>query len=329
MTTPPAPPTSLSPVDVEHFAQHFNRLLSNVELVLQGKRDQVAMALICVLAEGHLLIEDVPGTGKTVLAKSIANSIAGRWSRIQFTPDLLPSDVTGGLVYNQNDGTFALHRGPIFANIVLADEINRASPKTQSALLEVMEEQQVSIGGDTSLVPRPFAVIATQNPVEQAGTHRLPEAQLDRFLMRISLGYPDEEAEMAVLDSRRTLPRDIDPVLTTREVADMIQVARRVHVDPALRRYIVRLAAATRQREELRLGMSTRGALALQRASCALAASQGREYVVADDIKVAAPMVMAHRLIRTPDAELHQVDVADLVRDVLSAVELPTAASVA
>ncbi|MEZ5340419.1 MAG: AAA family ATPase [Acidimicrobiales bacterium] len=185
--------------DAESFARQFNDVLGEICQVVRGKEDEVAMALVCLFAEGHLLIEDVPGTGKTVLAKSIANVLDGSWSRIQFTPDLLPADVTGGLVYSQRDGEFELRKGPIFANIVLADEINRASPKTQSALLEVMEERQVTIGTATNSVPRPFIVIATQNPVEQAGTYRLPEAQVDRFLMRISLGYPDREAETAVL----------------------------------------------------------------------------------------------------------------------------------
>ncbi len=309
---------------VAGYAEWFNQTLANVELVIKGKQDQVAMALVCLLAEGHLLLEDVPGTGKTVLAKSIAASIGGSMSRIQFTPDLLPSDVTGGLVYHQDAG-FELYKGPVFANVVLADEINRASPKTQAALLEVMEERQVTIGNQTHDVPRPFVVIATQNPVEQAGTYRLPEAQLDRFLMRTSLGYPSEDAEVDVLTSQHRTAEALSSVLDTKGVRHMISVAGRVYVDETLHRYIVRLAAATRTRSELRLGMSTRGAIALVKASRGLAASQGREYVKTDDIKAVAPFVMTHRLLLTPDAELKRVDPAQLVQQVIESVEAPAA----
>lgn len=313
--------------DVDAFAHHFNHLLTNVETVVKGKQNTVAMALVCLFAEGHLLLEDVPGTGKTVLAKSIANSIDGTWNRIQFTPDLLPSDVTGGMVYNQSDGTFDLYRGPVFSNVVLADEINRASPKTQASLLEVMEERQVTVGNETNPVPRPFVVIATQNPVEQAGTYRLPEAQLDRFLMKASLGYPSEDAEVAVLAAASTGPEDLAPVLTTNDVREMIDVASSVHVDERLQRYIVRLAAASRELVELRLGVSTRGSMAMLRGARSLAASQGREYVKADDVKAIAPHVMGHRLLLTPDAELNGTQPGDLVDRVLEAIEAPTAGS--
>ncbi len=328
---------------VDGFAKWFNELLSNVEIVIKGKRDEVAMALVCLFAEGHLLIEDVPGTGKTALAKTIAASIDGTYSRIQFTPDLLPSDVTGGLVYHQKDGSFELHRGPVFANVVLADEINRASPKTQAALLEVMEEQQVTVGNESNPVPRPFIVIATQNPVEQAGTYRLPEAQLDRFLMRTSLGYLDEDDEVDVLRTA-TQPPLLDPaesrnqsgnaihsenavnrVLPIDGVAEMIRVAGRVHVDERLQRYIVQVVAMTRTMPELRLGVSTRGALGLLRCSRALAASQGREYVKADDVKILAPSILAHRMLLTSDAELKRVDCRQLVDRVLDTVDVPTA----
>ncbi len=313
--------------DVEVFAGWFNSLLANVESVIKGKRDEVAMALVCVFAEGHLLLEDVPGTGKTVLAKSIANSIEGTWSRVQFTPDLLPSDVTGGLVFNQNDGAFELHKGPVFSNVVLADEINRASPKTQAALLEVMEERHVTIGTATHDVPRPFVVIATQNPVEQAGTYRLPEAQLDRFLMRTSLGYPDEASEIAVLKSSASgaSAESLSAVIQTDGVHKMIDVASRLYLDDQIQAYIVRLVTATRNMPELRLGVSTRGAIALMRAARSLAASQGREYVNADDVKMVAPAVMAHRMLLTPDSELKRVDPLDLARQVLDSVETPSA----
>src|SRR3954451_7364183 len=216
----------------EWFSHWFNALLENIELVIKGKRDQVALALVCVFSEGHLLLDDVPGTGKTSLAKAIAHSVKGTWSRIQFTPDLLPSDVTGGLVYNQAQGTFDFRRGAVFSNVVLADEINRASPKTQAALLEVMEERHVTIDGTGYDVPRPFVVIATQNPVEQEGTYRLPEAQLDRFLMRTSLGYPDHDHEVDVLRmlAEDLRPEGLQPVMATSDVRTMIQVAESVHV---------------------------------------------------------------------------------------------------
>ena len=261
---------------------------------------------MCLFAEGHLLLEDVPGTGKTSLAKAIAHSIEGTWRRIQFTPDLLPSDVTGGLVYDQSQGTFDFRPGPVFANVVLADEINRASPKTQSALLEVMEERHVTVDGAGYDVPRPFVVIATQNPVEQEGTYRLPEAQLDRFLMRTTLGYPDHDDEVDVLrmlaDGLR--PEDLSPVMSPADVRTMIQVAESVHVEDAIRSYVVRLCAATRTLPELRLGVSTRGALALVRTARALAAAQARPFVTADDVRIVAPAALGHRMLLTPEAEL-------------------------
>ena len=243
--------TSMKPAtdqQAEWFSHWFNALLDNVEQVIKGKRDQIALALVCVFSEGHLLLDDVPGTGKTSLAKAIAHSVKGTWSRIQFTPDLLPSDVTGGLVYNQSQGTFDFRRGAVFSNVVLADEINRASPKTQAALLEVMEERHVTVDGTGYDVPRPFVVIATQNPVEQEGTYRLPEAQLDRFLMRTSLGYPDHDHEVDVLrmlaDGLR--PEGLPPVMSTTDVRTMVQVAESVHVEDSIRSYVVRLCAATR-----------------------------------------------------------------------------------
>ncbi|MCP3855410.1 MAG: MoxR family ATPase [Actinomycetia bacterium] len=317
--------TDLQQIDVEEFSARFNALLRNVASIIKGKNDEVALTLVCMLAEGHLLLEDVPGTGKTSLAKSIAASIEGGMSRVQFTPDLLPADVTGGLMYDQAAGTLEFRPGPIFANLVLADEINRASPKTQSSLLEVMEERQVTVGDRSWLVPRPFVVIATQNPVEQEGTYRLPEAQLDRFLMRTTLGYPAHESEVDVLASvvAAASPAQLQPVLTTEQVQELIAIAGRVHVSTALQDYMVSLAAATRSLPELRLGASTRGAIALLRAGRALAASQARVFVTIDDVKAVAEPVLAHRLLLTPDAELDRVKSRDLVERVLAEVPVP------
>ena len=238
------------------FSHEFNLVLGNVERVLRGKTDQIATALVCVFAEGHLLLEDVPGTGKTTLAKAIANSMQSSWRRIQFTPDLLPSDVTGGLIYDQSHGTFDFRPGPVFANVVLADEINRASPKTQAAMLEVMEERHVTVDGDGHPVPRPFVVIATQNPIEQEGTYRLPEAQLDRFLLRTALGYPDHDAEVDAVRrvTRGADPEDLTPVVSLEDAQRMIAIARSAHVDDTIHDYVVRIVAATRGLDQLRLG---------------------------------------------------------------------------
>ena len=306
----------------------FDALLRNVERVIQGKPDQVRLALLCLLAEGHLLIEDVPGVGKTSLAKAISRSIAGTWHRIQFTPDLLPSDVLGVSVWNRANATFEFRPGGVFANVVLADEINRASPKTQSALLEAMEERQVTVDAHSYALPRPFVVIATQNPIELEGTYPLPEAQLDRFLMRIPMGYPDRDAEIAILETQGAGQRraeDLDPVTTAEEIAAAAAAIAQVHVAPALAEYIVDLVGATRGRADLLLGVSPRGALALQRAARALAASEQREYVVPDDVRWLAPAVLEHRLILSPDAELHGLTQADVVREVLATVPVPRA----
>jgi MoxR-like ATPase len=316
---------SITDQHADWFSHQFNTVLANVETVLRGKTDQIATALVALFAEGHLLLEDVPGTGKTTLAKAIANSMSSVWRRVQFTPDLLPSDVTGGMIYDQGHGTFEFRPGPVFANIVLADEINRASPKTQAAMLEVMEERHVTVDGEGRPVPRPFVVIATQNPIEQEGTYRLPEAQLDRFLLRTSLGYPDHDAEV---DAVRRVTRgadaeDIGSVLSIDDARQMIAIARATHVDDTIHDYVVRVVAATRSLEQVRLGSSMRGALAIIRAARALAVAQGRPFVTVDDVKVLAPAALGHRLLLTPDAELRGVRTADLVDDVLDRVDAP------
>jgi MoxR-like ATPase len=311
----------------EWFSYWFNAVLDNVERVIKGKRDQVATALVCMFAEGHLLLEDVPGTGKTTLAKAIATSLNVNWRRIQFTPDLLPADVTGGLILDQSKGVFRFRPGPVFTSVVLADEINRASPKTQSAMLEVMEERQVTIDGDTHAVPRPFVVIATQNPVEQEGTYRLPEAQLDRFLLRTSLGYPDRDHEIhavrSVTDGMSA--ERLEAVVQDDDIVRMLRVAAGAYIDDAIVAYIVDLTKATRALTELRLGASTRGALAMVRAAKALAVTQGRPFVTVDDVKALAPAALAHRMLLTPEAELHGVDTVELVDRLLDVVEAPIA----
>ncbi len=307
------------------FADRAKGLAENIGQVIKGKPEVIDLALTCLFAEGHLLIEDVPGLGKTSLARAMAASIAGSWSRIQFTPDLLPSDVTGVTVFNQGSQTFEFHPGGIFANIVVADEINRASPKTQSALLEVMEERRVTVDGTGHPVPRPFVVVATQNPIEMDGTYRLPEAQLDRFLMRISIGYPDAAAEREIMVGHHggRAISEVRPVLTTDQVAEMIDEVSTVHVADQIFDYIIAIGAATRSLPEARLGVSPRGSIGLMRACQATAAIEGRNYVTPEDVKALAPSVLAHRMIVQPEAELRGMTSESLVGRVLSAVPSP------
>ena len=314
---------------VASFADLFGAVVDNVEQVIQGKADAIELALLCVVAEGHLLIEDVPGVGKTSLAKALATSLGGKWNRIQFTPDLLPSDVTGVTLFSRGTSTFEFRPGAVFANVVLADEINRASPKTQSALLEAMEERQVTIDATTYSLPQPFLVIATENPVEQEGTYPLPEAQLDRFMMQISMGYPDRTAEIAMLEAHANVDplTGIDAVVSPADIEAMIATARALHVAPSLKGYIVDLATATRRHRSLALGMSPRSCLALQRASRALAAAKGREYVVPDDLKTLAASVLEHRLMITPEAALAGIAVGDVLSECLDSVPVPTSRS--
>jgi MoxR-like ATPase len=309
----------------DSFAQLFGAIADNVARVVQGKPEVIELTLLCLIAEGHLLIEDVPGVGKTSLAKAVAASLDCRWTRIQFTPDLLPSDVVGVTIWNRGTNEFEFRPGVVFSNLVLGDEINRASPKTQSALLEAMEERQVTVDGHTHLLEPPFMVMATQNPVEHEGTYPLPESQMDRFLMRLSVGYPQREAELEILEAHGgTAPiDDLVPVATTEDVVAMAAWARQVHVAPALKGYLVDIAETTRRHPALALGMSPRATLAIQRAARARAAASGREYVVPDDIKALAQAVLAHRLVPTPEAAMQGVDTAEVVDDVLRHVAVP------
>jgi MoxR-like ATPase len=319
----PYPNTSLPNAS---FKDAFDALARQIEVVLRGKRRAVHLSLVCLFAEGHLLIEDVPGVGKTSLAKAIARSIGGSWRRIQFTPDLLPSDVTGASVWDRARNDFDFRPGGVFGNVVLADEINRASPKTQSALLEAMEERQVTVDTTTYRLPNPFMVIATQNPVELEGTYPLPEAQLDRFLLRLRIGYPDREAELAILDvygERELNTDDLQPVCDAETVAVLSKSLSEIYIAPELQGYVVDLADATRHHRDLLLGVSPRGALGLQRAARALAASVGRSYVAPDDIKALAPSVLEHRLVLSPEALMRGVNAADVLTSVLDTVPVP------
>jgi MoxR-like ATPase len=309
----------------ERFAGLFGSVRRNVETVIQGKPHEVQLALVTLIAEGHLLIEDVPGVGKTMLAKAMARSIDCSFRRIQFTPDLLPTDVTGVNVFNQERGDFEFKPGAIFANIVLADEINRASPKTQSALLESMEERQVTVDTVTYHLGTPFVVIATQNPIEHEGTYPLPEAQLDRFMMRLSIGYPGTESELDILATHGVAStlEELEPVADAPAVAELIDMARRVHVSPSLRRYIVDISDATRTNHDLFLGASPRASIMLLRASRALAATEGRDYVIPDDVKGLAVPVLAHRLIVTADASMTGRTAATVLTELLEEVRVP------
>ncbi len=315
----------MTPEQAAWFAETFDKLVANVEQAIVGKDRPVRLALTCLLSEGHLLLEDVPGTGKTVLAKSIAKTVQGTHSRIQFTPDLLPADVTGGSIYDQRTGQFEVRRGPIFATVVLADEINRASPKTQSALLEVMEENQITIDGTTHPVGPPFMVIATQNPIEQAGTYRLPEAQLDRFLMKTMLGYPDHDSTIRILSdaSHRNRSDIVGPLITSQAVTEMTSLAATNHIDPAVLSYVSDIADATRAAPEAKLGVSIRGCMAHVRAAKTWAASQGRNYVLPDDIKMLAQPVLGHRVLLDAEAEFSGATVDSLIDRVLSQVQPP------
>jgi MoxR-like ATPase len=307
---------------VKNVQEPAERVVANVERVIIGKHLEVRMALVALLCEGHILIEDVPGVGKTMLAKALSKSIGCTFRRIQFTPDLLPSDVTGLSIFNQKTQEFEFRPGPIFAQVALADEINRATPKTQSALLECMEERQATIDGTTYPMPSPFLVIATQNPIEYEGTFALPEAQLDRFMLRLRMGYPKAVEEIVILDEQKRLHPidDLRQVLDLEELRQMQSAIKEVYVDQAVADYIVRLVTATREHPDVYLGASPRGSINLYRSGQAFAALEGRDYVIPDDVKQLAVAVLAHRLIVKSQASLREIDPDAIVREILGQV---------
>ncbi len=316
---------------IEKFASRFDAVASNVERVIQGKREAVELVLLCLFAEGHVLIEDVPGVGKTLLAKSMARSIDCTFTRIQFTPDLLPSDVTGVSIWDRQASEFVFKEGAIFANVVVGDEINRASPKTQAALLEAMEERQVTSDGITRALAPPFIVVATQNPLEHEGTYPLPEAQLDRFMMRVTIGYPSRAKGLEILDTHgvRSTFFDLEPVITATEVVEMIEIARTVHVSEPIKGYIIDLIEATRANPEILLGASPRSALFLQRVARARAAADGREFVAPDDVKALALPVLEHRMALRPEAQMRGTGLDRTIESVLGSLRVPSATRIA
>lgn len=309
-------------IDVQALAA---RVIENIEKVIIGKRATIDLAVVGLLCQGHLLIEDVPGVGKTMLARSLARSLGCAFSRIQFTPDMLPSDVTGVSIFNQVSREFEFRPGPIMAQVVLADEINRATPKTQAALLEAMEERQVTVDGVTRALPRPFLVFATQNPIEYEGTFPLPEAQVDRFLLRLKLGYPSTENEVQMLESQqfRHPLTDLEQVVSVEELTQAQEAVKGIYVSPGLKRYIVDIVNQTREHAEVYLGASPRGSLALFRTAQAKAAVSGRDYVLPDDIKALVVPTLAHRVILGPGARLRDLDAAQIVEEVLQGIPVP------
>jgi MoxR-like ATPase len=309
---------------MESIQQLTQRVIENVEQVIIGKRPVIELMMVAIFCEGHVLIEDVPGVGKTMLARSIAASMGGQFKRVQCTPDLLPNDITGVAIFDQKLGEFEFRPGPIFVNVLLADEINRATPRTQSALLEAMQEQQVTVDGVTRALPRPFMVLATQNPIEYEGTFPLPEAQLDRFLMRIPLGYPNPRDEKKILNNlRREHPiNHLPQVVEITDLLAILPLVWEVYIDESLQDYIVALIGATRSHPDLALGASPRGSLALYKTAQALAAMRGRDYVIPDDLKFLAPVTLAHRLIPRPEAELRGRTVMSILNDIIESVPL-------
>ncbi|MEU0880524.1 MoxR family ATPase [Lentzea sp. NPDC005914] len=316
---------TINPDHARQFAQTFEQMVLNISRAISGKEHVIRLVLTCLLSDGHLLLEDYPGTGKTSLARALANTVQGKSTRIQFTPDLLPSDVTGVQIYDQQRGAFRFHPGPIFGSIVLADEINRASPKTQSALLEVMEEGRITVDGETHQVGSPFMVIATQNPIEQAGTYRLPEAQLDRFLMKTSIGYPDHNATVALLADAATRDRsaNVPAAIAANAVSQLTALADLVHVDPAVLAYVSRIAEASRSHPAVRLGVSVRGCLAYVRCAKTWALAQGRVHVVPDDIQELNHPVLGHRILLHPEAQFDGATVEKVIDSLFVDIEPP------
>ena len=315
----------VTPEQLAWFGDRHQAIVGNIERVIQGKRDTIELVVASLISEGHALIEDVPGVGKTLLAKSLARSIDCSFQRIQFTPDLLPSDVTGVSVWDREQGSFTFRPGPVFANVLLGDEINRASPKTQAALLEAMEERQVTVDAETRVLDAPFIVIATQNPIEHEGTYPLPEAQLDRFMMRVTMGYPErlKELEMLQTHGEHSSFIDLKPVVHAEDVVRMSSIARNVHVADVLRGYLIDLADATRTHPDILLGASPRATLYLQRAARTIAAAAGRDYASPDDVKLILNPVLNHRLIARPEAQMRGTTVGDLLEQISDSVPVP------
>ena len=324
-TTRPAPPSAPTPDELARLGEVGSRLTATMNAVIEGKSDVVSTAITVLLAEGHLLVEDVPGVGKTMLAKTLARAIDASVRRIQFTPDLLPSDITGVSIFNQDSRAFEFRQGAVFANVVVGDEINRASPKAQSALLECMEEHSVTVDGRTHQLPHPFIIIATQNPVEMEGTYPLPEAQRDRFMARVSVGYPDHRAEVEMLDHHgaRSPLDDVRPVTDAEGIADLIGTVRGVHASQAARQYVVDLTSATRSHSSIRLGASPRATLHLLRAARSRAALAGRDHVLPDDVQALAVPLLAHRIILSSQAHLARESPASVIEDVVRRTRVP------
>lgn len=316
---------SLSQTDLDWYGEQFSAVSENIERVIQGKRPTIELVVTSLVSRGHVLIEDVPGVGKTLLAKALARSIDCSFRRIQFTPDLLPADVTGVSVWDREQGTFTFRSGPVFANVVLGDEINRASPKTQAALLEAMEEQQVTVDRETHILASPFIVIATQNPIEHEGTYPLPEAQLDRFMMRVAMGYPERAKELEMLQTHGSGSGldELKPVVHAEDIVRMTQISRDVHFADVLRFYLIDLAEATRQHPDILLGASPRATLFLQRAARSIAVADGRDYAIPDDIKAILVPVLNHRLMVRPEAQMRGTSVSELLEEIIGTVPVP------